>query len=339
MTSATPSRTPARRTLIGAALATLLAGGLLTTAQPARAQADAFPSKMITLVAPFPPGGATDVLTRKIGEKLQKLLGQSVIVENRAGAGGTLAAAHVAKAPADGHTLLMGVTGTNAISGSLYRKLPFDPATAFAPVSLIVTAPLVLLPRPELPTKTFADYVKAAKAKPDALSYASPGNGTTMHLAGAMLAAETGTSLLHVPYKGSGPALQNLMGNQVDSMFADLMQVLPQIRSGDLKAIAVTSKQRHPLLPDVPTVAESGFAGFEALSWHALFAPAGTPPAVVEKLHGAVAQALKEPDMQKHFESLGLVIEGRTPAQTQAFVQEEIRKWGRIVKQTGVSQD
>jgi tripartite-type tricarboxylate transporter receptor subunit TctC len=233
----------------------------------------------------------------------------------------------------------MGVTGTNAISGSLYKKLPFDPATAFAPVSLIVTAPLVLLPRPELPAKTFADYVKSAKAKPDALSYASPGNGTTMHLAGAMLASETGASLLHVPYKGSGPALQNLMGNQVDSMFADLMQVLPQIQSGDLKAIAVTSKQRHPLLPNVPTVAESGFQGFEALSWHALFAPAGTPPAVVEKLHAAVAQALKEPDMQKHFESLGLVIEGRTPAQTQAFVQEEIRKWGRIVRQTGVSQD
>jgi tripartite-type tricarboxylate transporter receptor subunit TctC len=327
-----------RRISLARVTAALLSVAVCAVAAlPSMAQADTFPSRAITLVAPYPPGGATDVLTRKVGEKLQKLLGQTVILENRAGAGGTLAAGYVAKAPPDGYTLLMGVTGTSAIAGALYRKLPFDPATSFAPVSLIVTAPLVLLPRSELAAKNFGDYIRLAKSKPDAISFASPGNGTTMHLAGAMLGAETGATLLHVPYKGSGPALQNLMGNQVDSMFADLMQVLPMIQSGDLKAIAVTSRQRHPLLPNVPTVAEAGFPAYEALSWHALFAPAGTPPEVIDKLYAAVSQALKEPDMQKHFESLGLVIDGRPPAQTQAFVQAEIRKWGRIVKETGAT--
>ena len=209
----------------------------------------------------------------------------------------------------------------------------------YAPVSLLMTGPLVLVTSPKVPAKNLKEFVALAKSKPGKMSYGSSGNGASTHLAGEMLNVATGIQTIHVPYKGSGPALQNLMGNQVDSMFADLMQVLPQVQSGDLKALAVTSKQRHPMLPNVPTVAESGFAGFEALSWHALFAPAGTPPAVVEKLYAAVSDALKEADMQKHFESLGLVIEGRSPAQTQAFVQEEIRKWGRIVKQTGASQE
>jgi len=334
MTLATNTR---RRLLRGAAAAAALAAGGAFM-QPALAQADAYPSKPITIIVPVPPGGATDALTRKVGEKLQALLGQTVIVESRAGAGGTIAAGYVANAAPDGYTLLMGFTGSSAISASLYDKLPFDHRTAFAPISLIVKAPLVLMPRTGLKTASFAEYMQLAKTATQGVSYASAGNGSTMHLAGAMLAKESGANLLHIPYKGSGPALHNLMGGQVDSMFADLMQVLPMIRAGQLKALAVTSPERHPLLKDVPTVAESGFAGYEAISWHALFAPAGTPPAVVDTLYAAVAKALKSPDMQQHFESLGLLIEARTPADTRKFVDSEITKWAAIVKSTGAAQ-
>ena len=333
MTSATNTR---RNLLRGvAAAAALAAGGALM--QPAMAQAEAFPSKTITLVIPVPPGGATDALTRKVAEKLQEVLGQTVLVESRAGAGGTIAAGYVANATPDGHTLLMGFTGSNAVSASLYKNLPFDHKTAFAPISLIVKAPLVLLPREGLATPTFEAYMKLAKNTPEGVSYASAGNGSSMHLAGAMLAKQSGANLLHIPYKGSGPALHNLMGKQVDSMFADLMQVLPTIRAGKLKALAVTSPERHPLLPDVPTIAESGFPGYEAISWHALFAPAGTPPAVVDKLYAAVAKALKSPEMKQHFESLGLLIEAQPPAETKHFVESEIKKWAAIVEQTGAA--
>jgi tripartite-type tricarboxylate transporter receptor subunit TctC len=304
-----------------------------------RAGAQAWPQRPISLVVPFPPGGATDALSRKLGEKLGKALGQPVVVENRTGAAGTVAAGYVARAAADGHTLLMGVTGTNAISASVYRKLPFDPTRDFAPVALIVTSPLVLVKRPGLPARSVAEYVAAAKARPEAVTYSSPGKGTTLHLAGAMLGLAANAQLLHVPYQGSGPALQAVVGEQVDSMYADLMQVLPMIQAGKLHALAVTSKQRHPLLPQVPTVAESGFPDFEAISWHALFAPAGTPAAVVNRLHAEITQALALPDIREHFAGLGLVVDARTPADTQKFVQAETQKWAKVVQATGAALD
>lgn len=327
------ARFPPRR----ACLAVLAGMALAPLAIPAAAQPAS--SRPLTLVVPFPPGGATDALTRKLGEKLGRSLGQAVVVENRTGAAGTVAAGYVARAAADGHTLLMGVTGTNAISASVYSKLPFDPARDFAPVSLIVTSPLVLVRRQGLAANNVAEYIAAARAKPEAITYSSPGKGTTLHLAGAMLGLAGNAQLLHVPYQGSGPALQAVVAGQVDSIFADLMQVLPMIRAGQLTALGVTSKERHPLLPQVPTFAESGFPDYEAISWHALFAPAGTPPAMITRLHGEVTQALRAPDIQEHFAALGLVVDARTPADTQQFVLAEIQKWGRVVKATGASRD
>jgi tripartite-type tricarboxylate transporter receptor subunit TctC len=324
------SLAPARRRVLAA---------LALAACAPFAAAQSWPTKPVTIVVPVPPGGATDALTRKLADKLSKSLGQAVVVENRAGAGGTVGAGYVAKAAPDGHTLLMGVTGSNAISGSVYRKLPFDPAKDFAPVALIVRAPLVLVKRPGLPAASLADYVAAARAKPDSVTYSSPGKGTSLHLAGGMLGMAANVQLLHVPYQGSGPALQAVMAEQVDSIFADLMQVLPMVKAGKLQALAVTSKQRHALLPQVPTFAESGYADYEAISWHALFAPAGTPPAIVNRLHAEIVQALKQPDIQEHFASLGLEIDARTPAETQQFVQAETRKWAQVVKATGAAQD
>lgn len=321
-------------------LASLAGASVAPLAWPLLAQAQsAYPSRPVTMVVPFPPGGATDALTRKLGEKLSQSLGQPVVVETRTGAAGTIAAGHVARAAADGHTLLMGVTGTNAISASVYSKLPYAPARDFAPVALIVTSPLVLVKRPGLAAKSVAEYVAAAKAKPEAVSYSSPGKGTTLHLAGAMLGIAGNAQLMHVPYQGSGPALQAVVAEQVDSMFADLMQVLPQIRAGSLQALAVTSKERHPLLPQVPTVAESGFPDFEAVSWHAVFAPAGTPPAIVDRLYKDISEALRTPDIQSHFATLGLVVDARPPAATKEFVQGEIDKWAKVVKATGASLD
>lgn len=317
----------------------LLAGGALAPLASIAQSQPAWPTRPISIVVPVPPGGATDALTRKLADKLSKSLGQPFIVENRAGAGGTVGAGYVAKASPDGYTLLMGVTGSNAISGSVYRKLPFNPARDFAPVALIVRSPLVLVKRPGLAANSVADYIAAAKAKPDAVSYSSPGKGTTLHLAGAMLGLAANVQLMHVPYQGSGPALQAVMAEQVDSIFADLMQVLPMIKAGKLQALAVTSKERHPLLPQVPTVAESGYPDYEAISWHALFAPAGTPAAVVNRLHAEIVQALRQPDVQEHFAALGLVVDARTPAATQQFVQAETQKWAQVVKATGAAQE
>ncbi|TFZ02574.1 tripartite tricarboxylate transporter substrate binding protein [Ramlibacter henchirensis] len=327
--SSPPSRRQTLALLAGAALAPLTS----------TARAQAWPARPVTFVVPLPPGGATDALTRKLADKLSKSLGQPVVVENRAGAGGTVGAGYVAKANPDGHTILMGVTGSNAISASVYSKLPFNPAKDFAPVALIVRSPLVLVKRPGLAVNSLADYVAAARAKPEAITYSSPGRGTTLHLAGGMLGIAANMRLMHVPYQGSGPALQAVLAEQVDSMFADLMQVLPMIKAGKLHALAVTSKERHALLPQVPTVAESGFPQYEAISWHALFAPAGTPGPVVEKLHAEVVQALREPDIQEHFAALGLVVDARTPADTQRFVQEETQKWAQVVKATGAALD
>jgi tripartite-type tricarboxylate transporter receptor subunit TctC len=324
-----PSRRESLLALAGLALAPFAA--------PAHAQV--WPTRPITLVVPFPPGGATDALSRKLADKLTQSLGQPVVVENRTGAAGTIAANHVAKANPDGHTVLMGVTGTNAISASVYSKLPFSPADDFAPVALIVTAPLVLVKRPGLAADSVAGYVAAARTKPEALSFSSPGKGTTPHLAGAMLGLAGNAQLLHVPYQGSGPALQAVVAEQVDSIFADLMQVLPMIKAGRLHALAVTSRQRHSLLPEVPTIVESGFPDFEAISWHALFAPAGTPAPAVNRLHAEITQALRLPDIQAHFAELGLVVDARTPDATRQFVRGEIDKWAKVVKATGASRD
>jgi tripartite-type tricarboxylate transporter receptor subunit TctC len=324
-------RHPTRRsvTLAAAALATL----------PSLAGAQAWPTKPIRLVVPFPPGGSTDLLARRIGEKLQASLGQTVVVENRGGAGGTTGSDAVAKSTPDGHTLLMGVTGTNAISASLYPRLAYDPAKDFVPVSLVVSAPLVLVKGPGYAPKTLPEMVAALKTRPGSASFGSAGNGTSMHLTGEMFELAAKVAMVHIPYKGSAGALQDLMGGQIETMWGDFLVVQPQVLAGKVQALAVTSKARHPLLPDVPTVAESGFPGFEALSWQGVFAPAGTPQPVVELLNREINKALASPDLVDFFGARGFALGGSSSAEFGRFVQAEIVKWAAIVKAAGAKPD
>lgn len=324
----------ARRVALGGALA-LAAAALL----PSLAAAQSFPTKPIRIVVPFPPGGSTDLLARRIGEKLAAVWGQPVVVDNRAGAGGTLGADYVAKSAPDGYTLLMGVTGSNAIANALYPKLPYDVVKDFAPVSLVVSSPLVLVRNPSFAPKTVQEVVAAAKAKPGSISYGSPGNGTSMHLTGEMFKLSAKVSMLHIPYRGSAGALSDLMGGQIDTMFGDFLVVWPQLEAGKLQPIAVTSKTRHKMLPNVPTIAESGSPGFEALSWQGLFAPAATPPAVVEQLNREVNKALSSADIQEYFGSRGFTLGGSSATEFKAFVKVEADKWAKIVQASGAKPD
>jgi tripartite-type tricarboxylate transporter receptor subunit TctC len=324
----------ARRVALGGALA-LAAAALL----PSLAAAQSFPTKPIRIVVPFPPGGSTDLLARRIGEKLAAVWGQPVVVDNRAGAGGTLGADYVAKSAPDGYTLLMGVTGSNAIANALYPKLPYDVVKDFAPVSLVVSSPLVLVRNPNFAPKTVQELVAAAKAKPGSISYGSPGNGTSMHLTGEMFKLSAKVSMLHIPYRGSAGALSDLMGGQIDTMFGDFLVVWPQLEAGKLQPIAVTSKTRHKMLPNVPTIAESGYPGFEALSWQGLFAPAATPPAVVEQLNREVNKALASADIQEYFGSRGFTLGGSSASEFKTFVKVEADKWAKIVQASGAKPD
>ena len=321
-----------RRSVLRTSLALIAAASLSHVACAADAT---YPTKPIHIVVPFPPGGSTDLMARRIAEKLQTAWGQPVIVDNRAGAGGTVGADYVAKSAPDGYTLLMGVTGTNAISGALYPNLPYDVEKDFAPVSLAVSAPLVLVRNPSFAPSTVKEVVAMSKAKPGSVTFGSPGNGTSMHLTGEMFKQAADISMVHVPYRGSAPALVDLLGGQIDTMFGDFFVVWPQLQAGKLKAIAVTSKQRHKMLPDVPTVAESGYPGFEALSWQGVFAPAGAPAAVVEKLNGEINKALAAADVQEYFGSRGFTLGGSSAAEFKAFIQGEVPKWARIVKASG----
>lgn len=329
-----------RRKLVATACAALLAamplGAIAQPGGPAGA-AQPYPTKPIRIVVPFPPGGSTDLLARRLGEKLATAMGQPVVVENKPGAGGTTGADSVAKAAPDGYTLLMGVTGSNAIAASLYPKLPYDPLRDFAPVSQVVSAPLVLAVGAGSGMKSLRDYLAAARARP--MTYGTPGNGTSMHLTGEMFDLATGVKLMHVPYRGSAPALNDLLGGSLQSMFGDFLVLLPQIKAGKVTPIAVTSLRRHPMLPDVPTIAESGVPGleqFEASSWQGLFAPAATPPAVTARLNMEVVKALDSPDIKEFFGSQGFIVGGSSPEQFKALIETEVPKWQRVVKAANV---
>lgn len=311
---------------IGAALAT-----------PALGQS--WPARPVRIVVPFPPGGSTDLLARRLAERLTPAFGQTVLVENRPGAGGTTGADQVSKSPPDGHTLLMGVTGSNAIAASLFPNLPYDPVRGFAPVSRLVSAPLLLAVGPGLGARDVAGYVAAARAAPGGITYATPGNGTSMHLTGVMFGLAAGVALQHVPYRGSAQALTDLVAGQVASSFADLLVALPQLRSGAIRALAVTSAARHPLLPEVPTMREAGFEGFEALSWQGLFAPAGTPAPILDRLHAEVARAMAAPEIREGFAAQGFLVESTAPADFAAFVAAEVTKWAGVVRAGNVRAD
>jgi len=314
-------------------------GAVLGAALATTALAQSWPSRTLRIVVPFPPGGSTDTLARRLAEKLTAALGQTVVVENRPGAGGTVGADMVAKSPPDGHTLLMGVTGSNAIAGSLFRNLPYDPATAFAPLSRVVSAPLILVVNKDQPIQDLAGYIAAAKAANGGLTYATPGNGTSMHLTGVMFGQAAKVELTHVPYRGSAAALTDLVGGQVQSSFADFLVSLPQVRAGAIRPIAVTSPARHPLLPEVPTMDEAGLPGFAATSWQGLFAAAGTPAPIMARLHAEVARAMASPEIKDSFAAQGFTVEATTPAEFDAFVRAEVAKWAVVVREGRISLD
>jgi len=259
------------------------------------AAAQNYPTKPIRLVVPFPAGGTTDILARAAAQKLSEALGQQVVVDNRPGAGGNIGADIVAKSAPDGYTLLMGTVGTHAINPSLYTKMPYDHFKDFVPVVLVAGVPNVLVVTPSLPVNSVQDLIKLAKEKPGQINFASSGSGTSIHLSGELFKTMTGVEMTHVPYKGSSPALTDLMGGQVQLMFDNLPSALPQIKGGKLRAIAVTSTKRAPALPDIPTMAESGLPGFEASSWFGVLAPAGTPPAVVTRINTEINKWLQSP--------------------------------------------
>ena len=314
-----------------------LAGLLATLASGAWAQA--YPTKPIRLVVPFPPGGATDILARAVAQKLTDEWGQPVVVDNRPGAGGNIGSELVAKAAPDGYTLEMGTVGTHAINASLYAKMPYDHVKDFAPVILVAGVPNVLEVNPSLPVNTVQELIAYAKANPGKLNFASSGNGTSIHLSGELFKVMTGVQMTHIPYKGSGPALQDLIGGQVQLMFDNLPPSLPQIKAGKLRALAVTSSTRSPALPDTPTIAESGLPGYEASSWFGVLAPAGTPPAIIAKLNAEIAAWLATPEAKEKMVALGANIGGGSPEDFAKHIAAETAKWQKVVKESGAKVD
>lgn len=316
------------------AVAATAVAGLIVAAPAAIAQS--FPDKPITIVVPFPPGGSTDLLARRIGEAISEPLGQPVVVENRGGAGGTVGAHHVAQADPDGYTLLMGVTGSNAISAALRDDLPYSPTDDFDPVSIVISSPLVLVVRSESDFNSVQDVIEYASANPETFTHGTPGVGTSMHMSAELFGLESGTKLLHVPYKGSAAALQDLLGGQIDAMFGDILVTSEHVRAGTLRPLAVTGTQEHYLLEGVPTIAESGLEGFAAFSWQGLFAPAGTPPEVLDTLYAAVSDALETDAVKEVFAERGFLVEGMPPAESKAFIASEVEKWTRVVEAAGL---
>ncbi|OGA52364.1 MAG: hypothetical protein A3F74_08080 [Betaproteobacteria bacterium RIFCSPLOWO2_12_FULL_62_58] len=311
-----------------------LAAVLLAIASSA-AVAQAYPVKPVRMVVPFPAGGATDIVGRLIAQKLSESWGQQVIVDNRGGAGGTIGSDIAAKSAPDGYTMLVGTSSTHAIAPSLYSKLPYDPVRDFAPVTLVASATILLAVHPSVPAKNVRDLIALAKRKPNALSFASSGNGGISHLIGEHFKSVGGIQMLHVPYKGDTPALVDLVSGQVHLMFGTAVSFLPYVKAGRLNALAVTNPKRSPIAPDVPTVAESGLPGFEALQWFGIFVPAGASKEIVARLNGEIVKIVRLPDIRERMTSLGADVVGSTPEQFAAFQKTDTAKWARVVKESG----
>ncbi|NUZ07326.1 tripartite tricarboxylate transporter substrate binding protein [Piscinibacter koreensis] len=317
-----------RRRLVAAGLA--VAAGLLPGAVLAQ---DAWPSKPIRIVVPFAAGGTSDILARAFGDKLQASLKQTVIIENKAGAGGVIGADTVAKAPADGYTLLLGTIATHAINPALMPKMPYDALKDFAPVFLIGGISNVVLVGAESPYKSVRDIIAAAKAKPGAVSFASAGQGTSQHMSGETFKLLAGVDMTHVPYKGSAPAIQDVMGGQVPMSFETVTVAAPHIASGKVRALAVTSARRSPALPNVPTLQEAGIPGFDVASWQAFYVRAGTPSAIVQQLNAELERIVAQPDIKARMEQLGVEHSPNTPVQFAEFNRNELAKWQKVVKE------
>ena len=324
-------------------LAALAVAATIPTAASAQA---GWPTKPLRLVVPFAAAGTTDILARALAPELQKALGQPVVVDNKPGAGGNTAAAEVAKTPPDGYTMLMGTVGTHAINASLYPKLPFDPVKDYTPVTLVAGVPNVLVLNAAFAQKhninTVADFIRVAKANPGKFNMASSGNGTSIHLSGELFKSMAGVFMVHFPYRGSGPALIDLMGGSMDLMFDNLPSALPHIRSGKLKALAVTSARRSDAIPELPTIEEAGgptLKGYEASSWFGLVVPAGTPADTVNRLQGETAKALASPALKERLQAQGAIPSGMSSADFGKFIAAESAKWAKVVKAANAKVD
>ena len=322
-------------TLVAIVLGSL---GAFAASSSAFAQAD-WPSRPIKFIVPWPPGGAADLIGRLIAERLSPALGQPVVVDNRAGAGGIVGTEAAARSAPDGYTMLFGSTGPNAINVSLYSKLPYDPVRDFTPVTQLTALPLVLIVSPSLPVNSVAELIALGKAKPGSLTVASVGAGTAQHLAGEIFRAQAGLEWVHVPYKGSAPAFTDLLGGQVNLLFDNIPASQPHIKAGKVKALAVTSATRSSALPDVPTVAEAGLPGYEAVAWQNVLVPAGTPRPIVDRLNAEIVKILRTPEMTERLVGLGAIVVGSAVDQAGAHVKSEVDKWGRAVKAAGVKLD
>ncbi|MEI7446807.1 MAG: tripartite tricarboxylate transporter substrate binding protein [Burkholderiales bacterium] len=320
---------PSRRT---ATLA--LAAGALAAAAPAL-RAQSFPSKPIRLICPFTPGGAVDIASRAIAAELSKTIGQPVNVENRPGAGGNIGGAEAVRSAPDGHTLFMTTSGINAINPALYAKMPFDPNKDLMPVSALVSLSNVLVVHPAVKANSVQELIGLLRAQPGGLTFASSGSGTSIHMSGEMFKQLAKVDMVHVPYKGSAPALTDLLGGQVQLMFDNIPSALPHIKAGKLRALATTGAKRDPALPDLPTVAEAGVAGYESGVWFGLAVPAGTPREIVAKLSDEAVKGTKSPDFVKRMSELGYVILGTSPDQMAEMLRVEVGRWGPIVKASG----
>ena len=316
----------------------LAAVAIATAALCGTAHAQNYPSKPVTIVVPFSPGGATDIMARTLAEPLGKRLGQPVIVENRTGAGTMIASEHVSKATPDGHTLLLAASSLG-IAPSLYSKVNYDPVKDFTPISLVASVVHVLSVHPSVPAKNVSELIAWVKANPTKANYGSVGAGTSTHLESELFATMAGVKMQHIPYKGSAPALMDLVGGNLPIMFDAYASSGPFIRENKIRLLAVTTAQRSKLLPDVPTVAESGLPGYEAMPWLGLVAPAGTPNAVLNKVHAELMEVLKDAAVQEKFRSLGLDIIGNKPAEFSDFIKKDIVKWAKVVKDSGAKAD
>jgi tripartite-type tricarboxylate transporter receptor subunit TctC len=313
--------------------------GVALAVAASQAAAQAWPTKPIKWVVPFAPGGTTDILARTIGEKLGVALGQPVIVENKPGAGGGLGADFVAKSAPDGYTILGGTISTNAINASLYKDLPYDPVKDFIPITLIARVPNMLVVNNDVPAKTVAELIALMKTNPGKYTFASSGNGTSQHLSGELFKSMAGVDMQHIPYKGSPPALQDVMGGNVTMTFDNITTAWPLAKGGKLRALGVTTARRSPAAPDVSTIAETGVVGYEIGSWQGVFAPAGTPPAIVKRLNAEIVKIINLPEVQEKLLLLGAEPVGNSSEEFTMFVKAEVVKWGDVVRKSGARVD
>lgn len=313
-----------------------LVAALMAALSCALATAQPYPSKPVKILIPFAPGGSNDTVGRYLADNLQKRLGQPFVVENRGGAGGVVGSEYVAKAPADGYTLLL-VSTPHVANPSLYKKMPYDALRSFTPVARVLSAPVVVATFPGLGFKTLDDLVKAAKAKPGSLTFVSSGAGSYFHLASEMFADQTQVKLLHVPYKGAGPAMADVIAGHADISIGSVLSALPHVKSGRLKALAVSGSRRQATMPDVPTMAEAGYPGYEADNWWGLLAPAGTPADVVETLSRSIGEIMAMPQTASRFEADGVTVSYQAPAAFKSFMEAESRKWSQLIRASGIT--